>query len=135
MKIKLKFWIALVAACVAVGALSTIAVAARYCDPLGNCKASLKVSPRTVKVSRTVTLHGSVGQGCHVPGQVTIYSRAFKGATSHSFAGVPAVFARANRNGAFSKNVTIKRSIKHGSYHVGARCGGGNLGSAKLKVS
>jgi hypothetical protein len=121
----------------AIGA-SSIARAAgpNYCDPLKNCSAhSVKVSPSTVKAGAATTVSGSVGNGCRKPGQVTLYSRAFKGATRHQFAGVPAVFTTTNRKGKFSKRVTIRRSIKPGRYNVGARCGGGRLGSATLKIT
>lgn len=107
-----------------------------YCDPLTGCgKHFVKVSPRTVKAGHTITVSGAVGNGCKRPGQVTIYSRAFKGATRREFAGVPAIFSKTDRKGKFSKRVTIKRTIKRGRYHVGGRCGGGNFGSATLKVT
>ncbi len=130
-------WIAPVVSLMVVGTSSGIAIASpHYCDPLGGCKPThyLKVTPSTVKAGKTVTLAGSVGKGCRTPGQVTLYSSAFKGATAHRFAGVPAVYAKANKRGAFSTNVAIKRTIKRGSYRIGGRCGGGNFGSATLKV-
>jgi hypothetical protein len=122
---------------VAVSAPAAIAAGPGYCDPLGGgCQTHhLKVSPSKVKPGKTVTLHGTVGHGCHRPGQVTIYSRAFKGATRHRFAGVPAVYTVANKHGTFSTKVTIKRSTSAGRYHVGGRCGGGNFGSATVKVT
>jgi hypothetical protein len=121
----------------AVGA-SSIARAAgpNYCDPLKNCSAHfVKVSPSSVKAGNATTVSGAVGDGCSKPGQATVYSRAFKGATRHEFAGVPAIFITTNRKGKFSKRVTIRRSVRAGRYHVGARCGGGNFGSATLKVT
>lgn len=137
MNVKLiRRWAVLLGSFVALGASSAIAIASPgYCDPLGGCNHHyLKLSPSGVSAGQTVALRGSVGSGCQTPGQVTIYSRAFNGATTHQFAGVPAVYATANRQGAFSKKVTIKRSVKRGSYHIGGRCGGGNFGSATLKV-
>jgi hypothetical protein len=95
----------------------------------------LKVSPSTVKAGKSVTLSGSVGSGCAKGSQVTITSKAFKGATMHEFAGVPAVYATVKKGGKFSTKVTIKKAIKAGKYHVGGRCGGGNFGSATLKVT
>jgi hypothetical protein len=107
-----------------------------YCDPLNGCNSHfVKVSPRTVRAGNAVTVSGAVGNGCKKPGQVTIFSRAFKGATRHDFAGVPAIFTNSNKRGRFSKKVTIKRSVKPGRYHVGGRCGGGNFGSATLQVT
>jgi hypothetical protein len=131
-----------VAATVAVAAASATAAGAapnQYCDPLGGCNSHpshyLSVSPGTVKAGKSTTLSGAVGHGCRTPGQVTIYSNAFKGATSHEFARVPAVYVTTNRNGKFSKKVTIKKTIRAARYHVGARCGGGSFGSATLRVS
>ena len=117
-------------------AMAAGAASNNYCDPLGGCKTHfLKVSPSSVKAGRTTTLSGAVGNGCKVPGRVTVYSRAFQGATRQQFAGVPAILITTNRQGKFSKRVTIHRTIKAGRYHVGARCGGGNLGSATLRVT
>ncbi len=130
-------WIALVTSLMVVGTSSGIALAStNYCDPLGGCKHRhyLKVTPGTVKAGKTVALAGSVGSGCRTPGPVTLYSNAFKGATAHRFAGVPAVYAKASKHGAFTTHVTIKRTVKRGSYRIGGRCGGGNFGSATLKV-
>lgn len=128
------------ASLLALGASAAAATAAggpNYCDPLsGGCNHHhLTVSPSTVKPGRTVTIRGSVDHGCQTPGPVTIYSRAFKGATRHSFAGVPAVYAKAAKTGSFSTKVTIKGNVKAARYQVGGRCGGGNFGSAALKVS
>jgi hypothetical protein len=136
----IRYWPAVAISLIALGASSAAALAAppNYCDPLAGCKSHtsrLKLSPSTVPAGKATVLHGSVGHGCKTPGQVTIYSRAFKGATSHNFAGVPAVYTRASKKGTFSTTVTIKKSIKSGSYHVGGRCGGGNFGTATLKVT
>jgi hypothetical protein len=105
-----------------------------YCDPLGGCH-YMSVSPRAVKQGHVVTVSGAVGDGCKVPGGVTIISRAFRGATRRQFAGVPAVFTTTNRAGDFSKRVTITKTIRPGRYHVGGRCGGGNFGSTTLTVT
>jgi predicted transcriptional regulator len=127
--------VALVAA-FACSAIVASATSNNYCDPLGGCKTHfLKVSPSSVKAGRTTTVSGAVGNGCKVPARVTVYSRAFKGATRQQFAGVPAILITTNRQGKFSKRVTIRRTIKASRYHVGARCGGGNLGSATLRVT
>lgn len=130
---------ALVGSLLALGVSASAAPAAtgqNYCDPLsGGCSHHrLTVSPSTVKPGRAVTVRGSVAHGCQKPGPVTIYSRAFKGATRHTFAGVPAVYTRATKKGSFSTKVTIKRNVRAGRYQVGGRCGGGNFGSAALKV-
>ena len=126
---------ALAVVLVAVGASATAAAAANqgYCDPLAGC-ASLKVSPKTVARGHVVTVSGSVGTGCKTPGEATVYSRAFAHATKGDFAGVPAIYPHTNKNGHFSTTLRISRRVKRGKYHVGGRCGGGNFGSATLKV-
>lgn len=129
--------IASAATLVAIGACAAVAGASNpgYCDPLGGCGTHFKVSPRTVRAGSSITVSGAVGNGCRKPGRVTIYSRAFRGATRHEFAGVPAIFTPSSQRGKFSKKVTIKRSVKAGRYRVGARCGGGKFGSAQLRVT
>lgn len=100
----------------------------------------VKVSPRNARPGEKVKVTGSVGTGCqtgHKGDSVTIISKAFKGATKHSFAGVPSVSAslRRSKNGSFSVKVKISRKVKNGTYAVTGRCGGGTFGTAKLKVS
>jgi hypothetical protein len=134
----ISFLVALAAVVAALGASALAADAQggpgpNYCDPLGGCP-FLKVSPSTVKAGRATTVSGSTGNGCHTPGQVTIISHAFRGATRRQFAGVPAIFTTANGSGKFSRRVTIAKAMKPGAYHVGARCGGGSFGSATLRV-
>jgi hypothetical protein len=99
----------------------------------------LKVSPSTADQGATVTVSGSVDHGCqigHKGDTATIISKAFKGATKHTFAGVPAVSASLakSKNGAFSVKVTLASNVKPGKYSVSGRCGGGNFGSTTLKV-
>ena len=56
----------------------------------------LKVSPSKAAQGQTVTVSGSVDHGCqigHTGNGATIFSKAFKGATKHNFAGVPSVSA------------------------------------------
>jgi hypothetical protein len=100
----------------------------------------LKVSPSQTHPGKTVTVSGSVGTGCqtgHQGDAATIYSNAFKGATKHNFAGVPSVSASLSnsKNGSFSIKITLSKKLNAGTYSVGGRCGGGNFGSAKLKVT
>jgi hypothetical protein len=134
----LRLFPALAAIVAVLGASAIVAAASPngYCDPLAGCNRHfVKVSPSTVKAGNSTSVSGAVGNGCKKPGQVTIFSRAFKGATRHEFAGVPAIFTTTNRKGKFSKRVTIKKTVKPGSYDVGGRCGGGNFGSATLRVT
>jgi hypothetical protein len=129
--------VALAAVVATLGASALLADAGRsqgYCDPLGGCH-FITVSPSAVKQSHAVTVSGSVGGGCKVPGHVTIFSRAFRGAARHKFAGVPAIFGTTNRTGKFSTRVTVRKTVRPGRYHVGGRCGGGNFGSTTLTVN
>ena len=100
----------------------------------------LKVSPGKVAAGKTVTISGSVGNGCqvgHKGDAATIFSRAFKGATKQSFAGVPAVSASLSKskNGAFSVKLMLSTNVTAGTYSVGGRCGGGKFGSTTLQVT
>jgi hypothetical protein len=100
----------------------------------------LKVSPSKTNPGKTVTVSGSVGNGCgigHKGDAATIFSKAFKGATKQNFAGVPSVSASLSNstNGAFSIKVKLTNTLKTGTYSVGGRCGGGNFGTTTLKVA
>lgn len=99
----------------------------------------LKVSPSKTNPGKTVTVSGSVGNGCqigHKGDAATILSSAFKGATKPNFAGVPSVSASLTNstNGTFSIKVKLGKKLKTGTYSVGGRCGGGNFGTTTLKV-
>jgi hypothetical protein len=123
----------IVTAAVAVAALSApaaLAAASHY----------LKVSPKSVEaqIGSTVTVSGAVGNGCrtgHKSDTATVYSKAFAGATHKEFAGVPAFFPHLPKNGKFSFTFKLSNSVRKGSYPIGGRCGGGNFGSATLKVT
>jgi hypothetical protein len=100
----------------------------------------LKVSPAKAAQGKTVTVSGSVDHGCqigHKGDTATIFSKAFKGATKHEFAGVPAVSASLanSKNGSFSLKLTLASNVKPGKYQVGGRCGGGNFGTTTLQVT
>ena len=100
----------------------------------------IKVSPAKVEQGKTVTVSGSVDHGCqigHKGDAATIISKAFKGATRKSFAGVPAVSASLahSTDGTFSVKVKISTTVNPGKYAVSGRCGGGNFGSTTLKVT
>lgn len=93
---------------------------------------ALTVKPGTVRRGANVLVSGVAG-GCTAGDQVTIISHAF--AATHSFAGVPAVFARVGSAGRFSVTTRIPATRRPGTYVLTARCGGGNLGvSAHLTV-
>ena len=100
----------------------------------------LKVSPSKAAQGQTVTVSGSVDHGCQIGRNgdgATIFSKAFKGATKHNFAGVPSVSASLAKStdGKFSVKVTLSSNVEPGKYSVGGRCGGGNFGSTTLKVT
>ena len=100
----------------------------------------LKVSPSKATQGQIVKVSGSVDHGCQIgqTGDVaTIVSKAFKGATRHRFAGVPAVKASLAKStdGTFSIKVTLSNNVNPGTYKVTGRCGGGNFGSTTLKVT
>jgi hypothetical protein len=95
--------------------------------------AALHVTPSPVPAGDVVRVFGSVGGGCARGDSVTLFSRAFN--PRHEFAGVPAIFARAGRNGGFSTTTTIPLGRAAGLYSVGGRCGGGAFGHANLRVN
>jgi hypothetical protein len=94
----------------------------------------VRISPRIVSPGKRVRVYGSVAGGCPAGAQVTLYSRAFKRATHHTFAGVPAIFVTASATHTFSTSLRLSRSVRPGRYEVGGRCGGGNFGAARLRV-
>ena len=94
--------------------------------------ASLKVAPTNVVAGRSVVVSGTA-PGCTSGDAVTIISHAFSRA--HSFAGVPAVFAKVKSAGSFRTSTKIPATRAAGNYGITARCGGGNLGvQAHLRV-
>lgn len=99
--------------------------------------ASINVSPGTVAPGGNVRLSGDVlaggTPGCEVPGTVTLISDAFAGL--EEFAGVGAVNLPVDATGTFDSTVTLTSSVAAGTYSIGGRCGGGNLGvSATIVV-
>jgi len=83
----------------------------------------LSVKPTRVARGGLVTVSG---RGCRAGDVVYLISPAFVG---NAF--VPhSVATRARSNGAFSRLVRIRTSIRAKRYLITARCGGGNLGVA-----
>jgi hypothetical protein len=101
--------------------------------PATSSAAVLRVSRTSVPAGDTVRVSGSAGGGCARGDTVTITSRAFDPA--REFAGVPAIFARAARNGSFSVRTLIPVTLVAGRYAVSGRCGGGTFGSTSLRVN
>jgi hypothetical protein len=87
----------------------------------------LLVTPGTVHRGALVYIKGNAGD-CPRGDAVTILSRAFP--RLHSFAGVPAVYAKVGAGGRFHATTRIPLGRRVGKYVVTARCGGGNLGVA-----
>jgi hypothetical protein len=117
-----------------------VALAAFAPAALASSSHFLKVSPAKANPGKTVTVSGSVGNGCqvgHKADAATIFSNAFKGATKTNFAGEPSVSASLTKstNGSFSIKVKLNKNVKTGTYSVGGRCGGGNFGTTTLKVT
>jgi hypothetical protein len=90
---------------------------------------NLTLIPNRVPRGGAVLIRGHAGT-CAVGDSVTILSHAFP--TRHTFAGVPAVFARVRTGNAFSISIRVPRLLRPGRYLVSARCGGGNLGIARV---
>jgi hypothetical protein len=94
--------------------------------------ASLHVTPTTVPAGGSVQVSGT----CDPNTGGFAISHAFLHDAAHDFAGVGAVHFDTDSSGNFSVAAKIPTSIPPGSYQVGARCGGGNLGiSVTLTVT
>jgi hypothetical protein len=120
--------------------LAVLAVFAAFAPTALAASHFLKVSPGKTSPGKTVTVSGSVGTGCqtgHKGDQAIVFSKAFTGATKANFAGQPSfsVSLAKSKNGAFSLKVKLSKKLKTGKYSIGGRCGGGNFGSATLKVA
>jgi LPXTG-motif cell wall-anchored protein len=96
-------------------------------------QASLSVTPGSVPAGGSVTVSGSVGNGCQHGDEVTVISEAFDGAQGE-FAGVPAVTTNSDSAGNFSVTASIPSTRSPGSYPVSARCGGGRFGDAQVTI-
>jgi hypothetical protein len=96
---------------------------------------ALHVSPSAVTAGDTVTVSGwlAPAPGSECASGVTLLSNAF--VHTHDFAGVPAIAAAVKPDGTFTVTTRIPRSKAAGTYDIGGRCGGGNIGaSATLRV-
>jgi hypothetical protein len=109
----------------------TVALAAGSLVLAGTLAAAtprLTVHPRSIARGGTVTVSGT---GSRAGDLVYLISPPFVGQAfvAHSVA------THVRSNGAFSRNVRTRTSIRAGRYLITARCGGGNLGvSARLRV-
>lgn len=111
-------------------ALSLAAVAA--VAPAYGADASISVSPSTVSPGGTVHISGSIPvKKCPASDSATV--------TSEAALFPPDGFgpsASRDSNGQFALDYTVPTSTAPGTYSVGIRCGGGNVGvSASLTVA
>ena len=83
----------------------------------------LTVTPAAVAPGGVVRV-SAASSPCLAADQVTLISAAFPG---HAFGGEGAVSGPVGKHGAFSIRTRIRSGLRPGAYHVGARCGGGNL--------
>jgi hypothetical protein len=112
--------------------LVTVAVLALPASASG-ALVPLHVFPLTVHAGKIVHVSGNVSSGCLHSGKVTVISAAFH--RGHEFAGVNAIFIRIRPSGHFAAKTRIPSSRAAGSYHIGARCGGGSFGNVTLHVT
>ncbi len=100
--------------------------------PAAAAAGSVTVAPAAVPAGGTVTISGSVDPAqCPASDGVTLTSTA----AFFPPDGFGPVAAR-TASGAFSVSHTVPASTPPGSYSIGLRCGGGNVGvSATLRVS
>ena len=100
------------------------------CGPAGAQTAALNLSPSSVPAGGRVTVTGT----CDPDSSGYVLTDAFLG--HGEFAGVPAVAFTTDAAGNFAFTVRIGNSIVPGTYSVGARCGGANIGlSRTLRVT
>ena len=93
---------------------------------------SIRATPSSVRAGDVVRVAGLAG-GCPAGERVTLISPAFSHA--HDFAGVSAVFATVRAGDTYAVRTRIPSGRRAGTYSIGARCAGGNLGvSAQLRV-
>jgi hypothetical protein len=98
----------------------------------GAAAPTIRVSPSSLRAGQIVRVYGVV-PGCPRGEKVTLTSQAFAGA--QRYAGVPAITATVGTGARYSVRTRIPSTRRPGTYRIGGRCGGGNLGvSATLRV-
>ena len=111
---------------VALVALSAVAVVASATAS----RPRIAVQPHAVAPGGIVLVTGNAGD-CAVGATVTLISKAFPGRAY----GEGTLTGTVRAGHAFSVVGRLRRGLRAGSYHVGARCGGGNLGvGASVRV-
>jgi hypothetical protein len=106
-------------------ALAVMVVVVATALPALASTSTISATPNPVHHGHFVRLHGKA-TGCPRGDRVTLLSHAFM--HRHSFAGVPAVYARVGAGKTYSVRTRIPASRAAGDYTVSGRCGGGNLG-------
>lgn len=109
-------------------AVAVAVIALVFAGTVAAATPRLSVHPASIARGGTVSVSGS---GCRAGDLVYLISPPFVGNAfvAHSVA------TRARSNGAFSRSVRIRKSIRAGRYAITARCGGGNLGvAAHLRI-
>jgi hypothetical protein len=92
--------------------------------PAAAANGTVTVTPTTVAAGNTVVISGSVSTAlCPLPDGVTVVSLS----VLFPSAGFGPTVSR-NASGAFSVPYTVPASTQPGTYSIGLRCGGGNVG-------
>lgn len=115
------------------GAIAAAAVLTVFAVATTGPRPYVRVRPKVAEPGSVVKVTGAV-DGCPAGDQVTLLSRAFKGATRKEFAGVPAIFTNLRRDHTFAARVRLSTSLRRGRFSVSGRCGGGNIGATTLRV-
>jgi hypothetical protein len=101
------------------------AAAATLAIPGGALAADVHMSVTPATASPGTTIRVTATKSPCLPGdQITLISAAFPG---HAF-GEGAVYGTVKAGGAFTVRTHLAKGLKAGTYKVGGRCGGGNLG-------
>jgi len=103
--------------------LTSVAMVLLFAGSAPAARVHLLVSPTTVSPGGIVTVSAK-SSPCLRRDQVILLSAAFPG---HAY-GIGGVYGNVGRHGSFSVPARIRKRLPAGRYHVGARCGGGNLG-------
>jgi type 1 fimbria pilin len=113
-------------------ALAALVVILAMATPAAAANGTVVVTPTTVAAGGTIVISGSVSTtACPLPDGVTITSLT----AVFPEAGFGPTVSR-NASGAFSVTYTLPTSTPPGTYNLGMRCGGGNVGvGAALQVT
>jgi len=124
-------WLSIVRGLLAAGAVAvTLMLAGGPAYAGQNANGSIYVSPSDVPAGGTVRISGSVD-----PQECPTSTPAIPVSTDELFPGSFGPATARNSQGAFALDYTVPTSTPAGSYQIGLRCGGGNVGvTASLQV-